>query len=137
MTGWFRRLAPALLGVAVLAGACANPPRYSKGGHGFHEWASYDRENPDPVNGVLVATDPAAGTVTIRRGNTPLVFAMTPDTRLLHDLDTVTLAQLPLNHAVKYRLSGDGRSLVSIWYSDRAPTAAHAPAAHHDQFGFY
>jgi hypothetical protein len=114
-----QRILLPFLGLLCIVGvfsACQNVPKYKKSNGKFDEWGSYEGKNFKPSSGTITATDLKANTVTITRGTNSRVFPVTPQTRIMHEGTDITLAQLPLNEAVKYTLAGDGTQLLTIWY---------------------
>jgi hypothetical protein len=65
---------------------------------------------------VLIAVDPAANTVTIKKGENSKVYSIGPDTRILHEGAEIPLAQFPVNTPVKFSMASDGAHLATLWY---------------------
>jgi len=126
----FRILALVLL---LLCG-CQNVPKYKKDSGKFPEWAGYEGKNFYPSNGTVAAIDTTANTVTIIHGGGSKVYAVAPNTRIIHEGTDVPLAQLPVNQTIKYGLSPDGKQFRSIWFGQRLyqyhpPVPAKKPAS--------
>jgi hypothetical protein len=106
--------------------ACQNVPKYKKSSGKFNEWSGYEGQNFSPSEGIVVAVNPPANTVTVLVRGKNVVLNVLPTTRVLHEGVDITVAQLPLNQAVKIRFSKDGKELRSIWYGE------HSNAVHHN-----
>jgi hypothetical protein len=122
----------------LFATSCQNAPRYQKNSGKFNEWRSYNSKAFQPTTGTVLARDPAASTVTIARGHGKTVFTVTPSTRIMHQGDDITLAQLPINESVKYTVDPDGIHLLTIWYGHALGAAAiHQTVVHRDENTFF
>jgi hypothetical protein len=133
------RTTPFLLALCaiLLLAACQNVPKYNKASGKFDEWGQYEGKNFSPSSGNITATDLKANTVTISRGRNSKVFPITPQTRIMREATDITLAQLPLNQAVKYTLSDDGKQLLTIWYGPHTNPVQHAAPQHKAQNSFF
>jgi len=113
-------LAVGLCAAAILlCTACQNVPKYKRSGGKFDEWAMYQGKGFSPSDGTVTAVDATAQTITIKTEKNVKIFNVTPDTRLLHNGDDITLAQLPLNTEVKFTVLDGGRELHSVWYGQQ------------------
>jgi hypothetical protein len=111
---------------ALLLPACQNVPKYKRSGGKFDEWGTYQGKGFSPSNGAVLAVDTAANTITIKREDTPIVCSVTPRTRIMHEGTDITLDELPINHAIKFTLAADGRSLLTVWYGAHTNTSTRA-----------
>lgn len=115
MNQWFLSCV-SLLCACLFFSSCENLPKYKRGSGKVNEWKSYEGKYFKPLNGTVAATDLQANTVTISHGGDSTIFAISPQTRIMHDGADITLAQLPLNEEVKYTLSAEGTKLLTVWY---------------------
>jgi hypothetical protein len=122
----FRRGFSACTAALVLLSACQNVPRYKRASGKFDEWSTYQGKNFSPSSGTVLAVDTAANTITIKREETSIVCDVTPKTRITHEAADITLAQLPLNQAIKFTLAGDGKTLLTVWYGIHINASTHA-----------
>jgi hypothetical protein len=122
------RLAACAAALLLIAG-CQNVPKYKKSSGKFNEWKSYEGDYVKPIEGIVTAVDPAAHTITIQHGDATKVFPVTADTRLMHQGDDITLAQLPINQGIRYTLSEDGSHLLTVWYGRRTVTLPGAASS--------
>ena len=118
------RIAAAL--ALTLLCACQNVPKYKKSSGKFNEWSGYEGRNFSPSEGIVVAVNPSASTLTVLARGKNVVLNVLPTTRILHEGTDITLAQLPLKQVIKFRISEDGKELRSIWYGE------HSNAVHHN-----
>lgn len=137
MNSSFRIPIAGLTLAATLLCACQNVPQYKHSGGKYDEWKSYDQKTYQPSNGTIVAVDSAAGAVTILRGKNKKVFTVTPATRIMHQGQAITLAQLPLNQVVKYTLAPGSTELRTIWYGHLLNANQQHPGAHQEQNTFF
>jgi hypothetical protein len=112
----------------LLVSACQNVPKYKRSSGKFDEWGTYQGKSFSPFTGTVAAVDPAAQTITITRGETTTSYAVTSETRIMHEGTDITIAQLPLNQAIKYTVAADGKRLLTVWYGTHTNAAAHAGA---------
>jgi hypothetical protein len=110
----------------LLLSACQNVPKYKRSSGNFDEWATYQGKGFNPFNGTVLAVDTTANSITIKRENDTRVYAVTPATRIMHEGTDITLAQLPLNQAIRYTLTGDGKGLFTVWYGTHSNGVRHA-----------
>lgn len=110
--------------IACLA-ACQDVPKYKKSNGNFDEWREYEGTNFKPSSGSVAAMDTAAGTLTIKKGSDKKVYRVTPQTRIMHEATDIPLAQLPIGQEVKYRLTDDRKTLLSVWYGQHVDVASH------------
>jgi hypothetical protein len=108
---------------ALLLSACQNVPKYKRSNGKFDEWGSYEGKNFQPSNGTVVAIDPTANTITIKKGEVSKDYPVTAETRLMHEGTDITLAEFPINTQVKFSLSEDGSHLDTVWYGHHLYTA--------------
>jgi hypothetical protein len=113
----------------VLCAACQNVPKYKRSSGEFDEWGSYLGKDFSPVNGTVLAVDINAQTITIGQGSKSALFAVTPETRIMDEGTDITLAQLPLNHAIKYTVAADRKRLITVWYGTHSNASVRAGAA--------
>jgi hypothetical protein len=112
------RCIPAALSLVLLTSltACQNVPKYKRSNGRFDEWGEYEKKGFSPSRGTLTAVDVNAQTITVLAGTETKVLDVTPQTRIMHNGDDVTLAQLPPNQTIKYTTEDDRVHLLSIWY---------------------
>jgi hypothetical protein len=115
--------------VLVLLPACQNVPKYKRSSGKFAEWSSYEGRSFSPSNGTVTAVDTTAQTITITQDENSRVFPVTSETRIMHEGDDITLAQLPLNQEIKFTLSYDRKRLLTVWYGTHSNAAPRAGAA--------
>jgi hypothetical protein len=108
----------------LLCAGCQNVPKYKRSSGKFDEWGMYQGNGFKPAEGTVTAVDVAAQTITIRAGKNAKVFTVTPDTRLVHDGDDITLAQFPLNTTVEFTVLNGGKELHSVWYGEHEENVA-------------
>jgi len=128
----FTRLPPRVIACAgallLLVSACQLSPKHRMSNGKFPEWDAVQGKHFFPSNGSVTAIDTTASTVTIVHGKDTKVYPVTANTRIIHEGTDIPLAQLPLNQAVKYSLSTDGKRLLSIWFGERLYTY-HRPGS--------
>jgi len=118
-----------LCAALLLLPACQNVPKYKRSNGKFDEWGSYQGDYLKPSRGTDVAIDTTAQTVTVVEGDDTKVLLVTPDTRIMHDGDDITLAQLPLNQTIKFTCADDHKHLRTLWYGTHTNEATGGPGA--------
>jgi len=124
---WLRSQLIASVSLLLLLPACQNVPKYKKSSGKFDEWGGYQGKTFSPTDGTDTAIDLTAQTITIGKGAGSHTYPVTSDTRILHDGEDITLAQLPVNQQIKYTLSEDHTHLITVWYTSHS-TATPTPA---------
>jgi hypothetical protein len=109
----------------LLLCACQNVPKYKKSSGKFDEWKAYQGDNFEPSSASVTAVDVAANTVTVSEHGKRVVLNVLPTTKIMHEGDDITLAQLPVKTEIKFTFSEDGKQLRTIWYG-------HSEAVHHN-----
>jgi hypothetical protein len=101
----------------LLLPACQSTSKYKKMSSGkFDEWSGYEGKNFKPSHGIDTAIDLNAQTITIAQDDVSKVYPVTSSTRIMHDGDDITLAELPLNQQIRFTLEEDHQHLASVWY---------------------
>ncbi len=115
-----------LCAAALLVSGCQNVPKYKRSGGKFDEWGTYQGKGFSPSNGTVLAVDAAANTITIKREDSPMVYSVTPKTRIMHEGTDITLDKLPIGQAIKFTLAADGKGLLTVWYGSHINASTHA-----------
>ncbi len=110
----------------LIVSGCQNVPKYKRSSGRFDEWGSYQGKSFSPLLGTVTAVDTAGQTITISRAAITTVFTVTPTTRMMHEGTDITLAEVPVNQAVKYTVASDGKRLLTVWYGTHTYASAHA-----------
>ena len=100
----------------LLLPACQNVPKYKKIKGHFDEWHAYQGKDFKPAVGIDSAVNLTTQTITIVQEGGPRDFIVTPDTKLFHDGDDITLADLPVNQTIKFTFAADHIHLLTVWY---------------------
>jgi len=121
-----RRIAICAAALMLLPG-CQNVPKYKRANGRFADWCDYEGKDFKPDHGIDTAVNLAAQTITVVQGDDTNDFIVTPDTRLYHNGDDITLADLPPNQTIKFTLADDRKHLVTVWYGTHS-NASVGPA---------
>ena len=120
--------AATILCLATFVTGCQNVPKYKHAGGNYDAWKGYQDNHFKPKGRHRhAAIDLKAGTITVSKGREQKVLTVNPNTRIMHEDKDITLAQLPVNTAVKYSMSDDGTRLTTVWYGHSHDV--HHPAA--------
>jgi hypothetical protein len=111
---------------ALLICACQDVPKYKRSAGHFPEWSEYEGKNFRPISCTVAGVDPVGNSITVIAGKRKRTFAVTSDTRIMHNGDDVPLASVPINQGIKISVSPDGQTLLSIWYGTHSNASMRA-----------
>jgi hypothetical protein len=126
----YRRIAICAAALLLLP-ACQNVPKYKRANGRFDEWGDYEGKNFKPSRGIDTAVNLTTQTITVVQGDETKELVVTPDTKLFHNGDEITLADLPLNQNLKFTLADDRKSLVTVWYGTHSNASIGVGSASH------